>query len=79
LIVNFGKTSFSEAYPQGWLYLMGGTFIAVVMFFPNGLAGILEDNASLKGKALKLFSKLKELKSARAAKSSVEAPIEETP
>lgn len=79
LIVNFGKTSFSEAYPQGWLYLMGGTFIAVVMFFPNGLAGILEDNATLKGKALKLFSKLKELKAARAAKRTVEAPIEETP
>ena len=42
LIVNFGKTTFSEAYPDLWLYLMGGTFIAVVMFFPNGLAGLLE-------------------------------------
>lgn len=42
LIVNFGKTTFSEAYPDMWLYLMGGTFIAVVMFFPNGLAGLLE-------------------------------------
>lgn len=42
LIVNFGKTSFSEAYPDLWLYLMGSTFIGVVMFFPNGLAGLLE-------------------------------------
>ena len=42
LIVNFGKTAFSEAFPDLWLYLMGGTFIAVVMFFPNGLAGLLE-------------------------------------
>lgn len=42
LIVNFGKTTFSEAYPDLWLYLMGGTFIAVVMFFPNGLAGLLD-------------------------------------
>ena len=32
LIVNFGKTTFSEAYPDLWLYLMGGTFIAVVFF-----------------------------------------------
>ncbi len=42
LIVNFGKTTFSEAFPDLWLYLMGGTFIAVVMFFPNGLAGLID-------------------------------------
>ncbi|MDB6073201.1 MAG: livM [Verrucomicrobiaceae bacterium] len=42
LIVNFGKTTFSEAFPDLWLFLMGGTFIAVVMFFPNGLAGLIE-------------------------------------
>lgn len=42
LIVNWGKTTFSEAYPDLWLYLMGGTFIAVVMFFPNGLASLAD-------------------------------------
>ncbi len=42
LLVNWGKTTFSEAYPDLWLYLMGGTFIAVVMFFPNGIAGLAE-------------------------------------
>ncbi len=50
LIVNFGKTAFSEAYPDAWLYLMGGTFIAVVMFFPDGLAGILDKSGTLKAK-----------------------------
>ncbi len=40
LLINFGKTAFSETFPQLWLFLMGGLFIAVVMFFPNGLAGI---------------------------------------
>jgi urea transport system permease protein len=42
LLVNFGKTYFSESYPATWLILMGATFIAVVMFFPNGLAGIYD-------------------------------------
>ena len=42
LIVNFGKTVFSETFPELWLFLMGGLFIAVVMFFPNGLAGLYE-------------------------------------
>ncbi|AEF53626.1 urea ABC transporter permease subunit UrtC [Marinomonas posidonica] len=40
LLINFGKTAFSESFPELWLFLMGGTFIAVVMFFPNGLAGL---------------------------------------
>jgi urea transport system permease protein len=39
LLVNFGKTYFSEQFPELWLYLMGGLFIAVVLVFPNGLAG----------------------------------------
>jgi urea transport system permease protein len=40
LFVNFGKTFFSESYPELWLFIMGGLFIVVVMFFPDGLAGI---------------------------------------
>jgi urea transport system permease protein len=40
LLVNFGKTYFSETYPALWLMLMGSLFISVVMFFPLGLAGI---------------------------------------
>ena len=43
LLINFGKTTFSESFPELWLFLMGGLFIAVVMFFPNGLAGVWED------------------------------------
>lgn len=40
LLVNFGKSYFSETFPELWLFLMGGLFIAVVMLFPNGLAGL---------------------------------------
>ena len=40
LIVNAGKTYFSESMPELWLFMMGGLFIAVVMAFPNGLAGV---------------------------------------
>ena len=39
-MVNWAKTSFSEAFPELWLLGLGGLFIAVVMFFPNGLAGV---------------------------------------
>ncbi|MEO8184105.1 MAG: urea ABC transporter permease subunit UrtC [Deltaproteobacteria bacterium] len=40
LLVNYGKTFFSESLPELWLFLLGGLFIGVVMGFPNGLAGI---------------------------------------
>jgi urea transport system permease protein len=40
LLVNFGKTYFSEMFPELWLLLMGSLFIGVVMVFPDGLAGI---------------------------------------
>jgi urea transport system permease protein len=44
LLVNFAKTSFSEAFPQLWLLGLGGLFIAVVLAFPDGLAGIWRDH-----------------------------------
>jgi urea transport system permease protein len=40
LVVNFGKTFFSESFPELWLFVIGALFIAVVMLFPDGLAGI---------------------------------------
>ena len=42
LLVNFGKTYFSESFPDLWLFLMAGLFIGVTMAFPDGLAGVWE-------------------------------------
>ncbi len=44
LLVSYGKTYFSETMPELWLFLMGGLFIAVVMYFPNGIAGLWESH-----------------------------------
>jgi len=43
ILVNFAKTSLSESFPQLWLFGLGALFIAVVLAFPNGLAGIWGD------------------------------------
>ena len=40
LLVNAGKTFFSESFPDLWLFLMAGMFIGVTMAFPMGLAGL---------------------------------------
>ena len=44
LLVNFAKTSLSETFPQLWLFGLGALFIAVVLAFPAGLAGIWADH-----------------------------------
>ena len=43
LLINWGKTVFSESFPELWLFAMGGLFIVVVLAFPRGLAGIMTD------------------------------------
>jgi urea transport system permease protein len=42
LLVNAGKTFFSESFPDLWLFLMAALFIGVTMAFPNGLAGLIQ-------------------------------------
>jgi urea transport system permease protein len=44
LLVNAGKTFFSESFPDLWLFLMAALFIGVTMAFPNGLAGLVESH-----------------------------------
>jgi urea transport system permease protein len=44
LLVNYAKTMLSESFPELWLFGLGGLFIAVVLFFPNGLSGIWRDH-----------------------------------
>ncbi|MEM6566408.1 MAG: urea ABC transporter permease subunit UrtC [Pseudomonadota bacterium] len=46
LLVNWAKTSLSESFPELWLLGLGGLFIAVVMAFPNGLAGLYADHVA---------------------------------
>jgi urea transport system permease protein len=43
LIVNAAKTGLSESFPELWLFGLGALFIAVVLAFPNGLAGLWSD------------------------------------
>ena len=44
LLVNAGKTLFSESFPDLWLFLMAALFIGVTMAFPMGLAGLCESH-----------------------------------
>ena len=51
LLVNFGKTYFSETFPDLWLFMMAGLFLGVVLAFPDGLAGVWNDKVAPRLKA----------------------------
>jgi urea transport system permease protein len=39
ILVNTGRSTFSEKFPDIWSYFMGALFIIVVLVLPNGVAG----------------------------------------
>ena len=39
LVVNAGKTWFTGALPEYWLFALGGLFIVVTLFLPQGILG----------------------------------------
>jgi urea transport system permease protein len=39
--VNGAKSWFTQAFPEIWLYFLGALFIAVTLFLPQGLIGLL--------------------------------------
>ena len=50
LLVNWGKSSFNDAYPDKWQYFMGALFIGTVLLFPMGLVGYITDGARRLGR-----------------------------
>jgi urea transport system permease protein len=48
--VNALKSYATWAFPEQWLYLLGGMFILVVLFMPKGLAGLPEQLRAAKAR-----------------------------
>lgn len=41
VVVNFGKSYFTGAFPEAWLFALGGLFVLVTLFLPQGIVGLL--------------------------------------
>ena len=48
LFVNYAKDMISSALPDFWLYALGGLFVLVVLWLPNGLAGLVPRRATIR-------------------------------
>ncbi len=44
LLVNYAKTYFTGAFPEVWLFALGGLFILVTLFAPRGIVGLFKRN-----------------------------------
>jgi len=51
ILVNFGKTWFTGALPELWLYALGGMFIFVTLFLPRGVMGLFDRRARKQAEA----------------------------
>ena len=41
ILVNYGKTLFTGALPDLWLFVLGGLFVVVTLFMPRGVVGVI--------------------------------------
>lgn len=73
LLVNYGKSYFSETFPELWLFFLGGLFIAAVMAFPNGLAGLAQQLRTWCARRSRVSSGMPEPVSAMPDKTAVPA------
>jgi urea transport system permease protein len=64
LVVNFGKTYFTGALPEVWLFALGAIFVAVTLFLPKGIVGTVGSLLARRPKAVP-----------RPADSALPAPV----
>ncbi|WP_317622479.1 MULTISPECIES: urea ABC transporter permease subunit UrtC [unclassified Ketobacter] len=42
ILVNYGKTFFTGAFPEIWLFMLGGLFVVSTLFLPQGVVGVVQ-------------------------------------
>jgi urea transport system permease protein len=51
LLVNAGKSYFTAALPEYWLFALGALFVIVTLFLPKGIVGLLSSRGARPSKA----------------------------
>ncbi|GAA4995756.1 urea ABC transporter permease subunit UrtC [Yinghuangia aomiensis] len=69
VLLNYAKTTFSEHYADGWLYLQGALFVIVMAYAPKGAVGVA-------GQLRDLAAKRRRPRGARPVPHPAEHPAE---
>jgi urea transport system permease protein len=51
VLVNYAKTYLTGAFPEVWLYALGGLFVLVTLFLPRGIIGLVSGRTKDKSPA----------------------------
>ncbi|WP_210397514.1 urea ABC transporter permease subunit UrtC [Motiliproteus sediminis] len=51
LLVNYGKSYFTAAMPEAWLFALGAIFVLVTLFLPRGIVGLFNRDSDQPSKA----------------------------
>ena len=51
--VNGAKSWFTQALPEAWLYVLGAMFIAVTLFLPQGIVGLVRGSDGVLARLLR--------------------------
>ena len=51
ILVNYAKTYLTGAFPEVWLYALGGLFVLVTLFLPRGIIGMVSGRGKDKSAA----------------------------
>ncbi len=49
ILVNMGKSFFTGALPDYWLFALGGLFVVVTLFLPKGIVGLFQKARARRG------------------------------
>jgi urea transport system permease protein len=52
-VVNLAKSFFTQVFPSLWLFVLGGLFVLVTLYLPNGIAGLFarrKENSTMSAK-----------------------------
>ncbi len=72
LLVNAGKSYFTGAFPELWLFALGGLFIGVTLFLPKGIVGTIQQRYAAR-KEQKAADAAEQARGERAANAGVPA------
>lgn len=69
VLVNFGKSVFTTAFPEMWLFVLGALFVAVTLFLPKGIVGTFRS----------LMTSRQSAKASAGNDATVQAKLQTTP
>ncbi|WP_275784365.1 urea ABC transporter permease subunit UrtC [Pararhizobium gei] len=74
ILVNFGKSIFTAAFPEFWLFALGALFVATTLFLPKGVVGTVQQFMSSRREQKKADAVEKAYQDKAAAKAEGPMP-----